>query len=200
MSSSFSRWLFFIEGTVTILVAFWSMFILPDFPENSSNWLTPAEQALALQRMVEDAGHQNPTSVDIDAGPAAESDVLKSYIGQWPGLYLAVTDGKVWWLALTLTCMVISLSFHAYFPTLSATLGYDRTVTLLLCAPPWLFAVAVALPLSRSALLYFFEDSANHRCAYITDTDTRTKWETYASISPFHYSLGYWDSFLQCQP
>ena len=31
-----------------------------------------------------------------------------------------------------------------YFPTLTATLGYDRTVTLLLVAPPWAFAVIVA--------------------------------------------------------
>ena len=45
--------------------------------------------------------------------------------------------------------MVVSLSFNAYFPTLTATLGYNRTVTLLLCAPPWAFATIVAFGVTR---------------------------------------------------
>lgn len=39
---------------------------------------------------------------------------------------------------------VVGLSFNAYFPTLTKTLGYSTTVTLLLCAPPWAFATIVA--------------------------------------------------------
>ncbi|THU95195.1 MFS general substrate transporter [Dendrothele bispora CBS 962.96] len=31
----------------------------------------------------------------------------------------------------------VALSFNAYFPTLTATLGYSETITLWLCAPPW---------------------------------------------------------------
>jgi hypothetical protein len=45
--------------------------------------------------------------------------------------------------------MVIGLSFNAYFPTLTATLGYNRTITLLLCAPPWGFAAIVAFFVAR---------------------------------------------------
>jgi hypothetical protein len=55
--------------------------------------------------------------------------------GNAAGFVSAMTDWKVWWLALTLTSMVVSLSFNAFFPTLSATMGFDTTVTLLLCAP-----------------------------------------------------------------
>ena len=51
-----------------------------------------------------------------------------------------------------LESLVASLSFNAFFPTLSATLGYNRTVTLLLCAPPWVFATLVAFIVTRSAL------------------------------------------------
>lgn len=43
----------------------------------------------------------------------------------------------------------MSLSFNAFFPTLTATLGYDRTKTLLLCAPPWAFATIVAFLVTR---------------------------------------------------
>ena len=39
-----------MEGSVTIAVAFWSMSLLPDFPETSSGWLTPAEKALAISK------------------------------------------------------------------------------------------------------------------------------------------------------
>jgi hypothetical protein len=55
--------------------------------------------------------------------------------GNAAGFVNAMTDWKVWWLALALTSMVVSLSFNAFFPTLSATLGFNTTVTLLLCAP-----------------------------------------------------------------
>ncbi|KAJ7368244.1 MFS general substrate transporter [Mycena albidolilacea] len=128
------RWLFFIEGGATVVVAIAAMFILPDFPENSSNWLSPAEQSLAMRRMAEDAG------MDEDPDPKH---------GSTAGLYIALSDGKVWWLALTLTSIVLSVSFNAYFPTLAETMGYSRTLTLLLCAPPWFFATFVGFAISR---------------------------------------------------
>ncbi|KAJ7781283.1 MFS general substrate transporter [Mycena metata] len=128
------RWLFFLEGGMTVVVALLSMFILPDFPENSSNWLSPAEVALAQRRMAEDAG------MDED---------LNFKRGSKAGLFMALTDGKVWWLAITLTCIVTSLSFNAYFPTLAGTLGYGTTLTLLLCAPPWFFATLAGFAISR---------------------------------------------------
>ena len=73
--------------------------------------------------------------------------------GNKAGFVSAITDWKVWWLALALTSMVISLSFNAFFPTLSATMGYNRTITLLLCAPPWIFATLVAFAVTRFGLL-----------------------------------------------
>lgn len=125
------RWLFFIEGGLTVIVAICAIFILPDFPETSSGWLTPAEQALAQKRMQED--HE---SAKHEKEPVS-------------GLQLALTDGKVWWLAITLISINVSLSFNAFFPTLMSTLGYSTTITLLLCVPPWVFATVVAVYLSR---------------------------------------------------
>jgi len=69
--------------------------------------------------------------------------------GNAAGFFSAMTDYKVWWLAFTLTSMVVSLSFNAFFPTLSATMGFNTTVTLLLCAPPWIFATLVAFAVTR---------------------------------------------------
>jgi len=88
----------------------------------------------------------------------------KEHLGRWPGLHLAIWDWKVWWLSATLTCMVICLSFNAYFPTLSATMGYGPNVTLLLCVPPWLFATGIALVLSRHS------DKKEERCKHISSS------------------------------
>ncbi|KAF8450462.1 MFS general substrate transporter [Boletus edulis BED1] len=129
------RWLFYIEGTLTVIVALSAIFVLPDFPSSPSQWLTPQERALAQLRMEEDGlvGEE-------------ETDNMK---GQATGLMLALSDRKVWWLCIALTSMVVSLSFNAFFPTLCATLGYSPTITLLLCSPPWAFATLVGFKMSR---------------------------------------------------
>jgi sugar phosphate permease len=49
------RWLFYIEGGMTVVVAIVAIFVLPDFP-STTKWLTPAEKRLAELRMEEDAG------------------------------------------------------------------------------------------------------------------------------------------------
>ncbi|KAF8351500.1 MFS general substrate transporter [Amanita rubescens] len=135
------RWLFFLEGGMTMVVALAAMQILPDFPESPSSWLSFSEQRLAQMRMIEDTGA-----------------VTKKH----DGFILAVADWKVWWLAFSMMALFAALSYHVYFPTLSATMGYNRTITLLLCVPPWIFASAVALLLSRHS------DNAQERFWHIT--------------------------------
>lgn len=141
------RWLFFMEGSLTVFVAICSIFILPDFPESNSSWLTPAESALALHRMVEDAG------IELDSTDPTDVDSLEgskhAHVISQKCLRLALTDWKVWWLAVALGIMTIAVSFNAFFPTLSATMGYNGTVTLLLCAPPWICSTIVTVVVSR---------------------------------------------------
>ena len=91
------RWLFYIEGALTIFAAVCALFILPDFPSTSQRWLSPLEVKLAERRMQEDVG----------VGDEAETESG----GPLHGLMQAITDWKVWWLALALTSMVIFLSF-----------------------------------------------------------------------------------------
>ncbi|KAF9075884.1 MFS general substrate transporter [Rhodocollybia butyracea] len=128
------RWLFFIEGALTVFVAICAIFILPDFPATTT-WLSPLERELAMQRMQEDVG----------VGDQGETEVG----GQVYGMRMALTDWKVWWMSLAMTAQVIALSFNQYFPTLAATLGFNDTVTLLLCAPPFVFSALAAFYWSR---------------------------------------------------
>ncbi|OCB84399.1 MFS general substrate transporter [Sanghuangporus baumii] len=126
------RWLFFIEGALTIAVAFLAMFILPDFP-TTTRWLSPQERRLALWRMEKDGGLN-----------LSDQGVLGAESTQRSGLWQALSDWKVWWLAVALASEVIAVSFNAFFPTLTATLGFGRTETLLLAAPPWFMTAFAA--------------------------------------------------------
>ena len=130
------RWLFFIEGSLTIVVAITAIFILPDFPTNT-RWLSPIEQKLAIRRMEEDSG-----SDEEDATAAST---------QLSGLWQAISDWKVWWLAIALSSEVVALSFNAFFPTLTKTLGFNTTITLILVAPPWFTAAIAAFIVARYA-------------------------------------------------
>lgn len=145
------RWLFFVEGSITVVVAIAAIFILPDFPENTSGWLTPAEQAVAVQRMIEDAGADQ--EVGRESTEFTEETENPKFHSSKVGLFMALEDWKVWWSALAIGTMSTALSFNAYFPTLVATMGYSTTKTLLLCTPPWILATALALIISRCILL-----------------------------------------------
>ncbi|KAE9402499.1 MFS general substrate transporter [Gymnopus androsaceus JB14] len=140
------RWLFYIEGALTIFFAILAVFILPDFPA-TSKFLTPLERKLAMKRMEEDAG-------------VGDQDETESG-GMIRGLFLAVTDWRMWLLAFGLTSEIIALSFNAYFPTLTATLGFSDSITLLLCAPPWILTAIVAFFWSRHS------DRTQERCFHI---------------------------------
>ncbi|KAF7355270.1 MFS general substrate transporter [Mycena sanguinolenta] len=124
----------FLEGALTMFVAVCAIFILPDFPA-TSKWLTPEERELALLRMAEDVG-------------IGDQDETETH-GHFGGLWMALSDWRVWLFAFAMTAQVIALSFNAFFPTLTATLGYSPTVTLLLCAPPFAIAALAAFLLAQ---------------------------------------------------
>ncbi|KAJ8517621.1 hypothetical protein ONZ45_g5202 [Pleurotus djamor] len=124
------RWLFYIEGSLTVALAIVGIFILPDFPHNSK-WLDPKERELALKRMEE------------------ENRGLEGSITPKQGLKLALSDWKVWWMGGIMTLVQLSVSFITFFPTLTATLGYPLMTTLLLCAPPWALTTIFAFASTR---------------------------------------------------
>ncbi|KAF9233892.1 major facilitator superfamily domain-containing protein [Melanogaster broomeanus] len=124
------RWLFLLEGSVTIIIAVFAIFIIPDYPSSPSSWLTPEEHLLALRRMEE------------DGADSLEQDK------QISGLIEALTDWRVWWLSIALLCLYATSSFSNFFPTLTATMGYSPTVSLLLCTPPWIFSTVTTFAIS----------------------------------------------------
>jgi hypothetical protein len=104
-SAKHSLGLFYIEGSLTIAIAIIAIFVLPDFP-STTRWLTPLERRLAEKRGEEDGAGVGDES---DVGNGAEGGETRPI----EGLLMALRDWKVWWLALALTAMVVSLSFNA---------------------------------------------------------------------------------------
>lgn len=103
------RWLFWIEGGVTMLVAILAAVILPDLPHNTRGF-TEEERQVAQLRMLEDVGEADTDSKDQ---------------GIADGLVMAMKDVKVWLMMLALTAFVVGLSFNAFFVS-AAILLHDH--------------------------------------------------------------------------
>ncbi|KAI9739067.1 MAG: hypothetical protein M1834_007279 [Cirrosporium novae-zelandiae] len=123
------RWLFIIEGIITVVVAFCGYFILPNFPRTTF-WLSETERQLAVWRLEEDIGEDDWTS--------SEQQTF-TY-----GIRLAITDIKTWILMIMLFCIASSASVINFFPSVVETLGYGSIQSLLLTAPPYLLCVITA--------------------------------------------------------
>ncbi|KAF9465317.1 MFS general substrate transporter [Collybia nuda] len=140
------RWLFFIEGSITICFGFMSMYVRDSNTQpllnycldlggfcltmhpNNTRWITPTERRLAQARLSEDAGE-------------ADQDNLED--SPMEGLKMAIKDPIVQLFSLMTISQLLGLSFVQFFPTLTQTLGFSTTISLLLAAPPWIVAAAV---------------------------------------------------------
>lgn len=120
------QWLYIIEGAITVFVGICVVLILPDFPDT---WgaLTAEEKRVANRRLAIDAAEAD---VD-DAGG----------MSQLRGMKLAFQDPKTYLLALAYMGITGAAGFQNFFPTLTKTLGYSETISLLLVAPPYVFMV-----------------------------------------------------------
>ncbi|KAI5994884.1 major facilitator superfamily domain-containing protein [Pisolithus orientalis] len=112
------RWLFFMEGTATVVVGILSMWLLPDYPHNT-RWLNAEERRLAQLRLAKDVGE-----ADIDS---EEASIFE-------GLRMAMKDTKAYLFMFLAFILSLAASFINFFPTLTATLGYSTTITLLMSA------------------------------------------------------------------
>lgn len=122
------RWIFILEGALTVILAFLGYILLPNYPSNTA-WLSAEESALARWRL----------SREVDS----EEDEVNESV--FVGLRQAVTDPKVYLLVFIQTAAVVSMSFTYFFPSIVQTLGYPRVETLLLTAPPYIMAFLFSL-------------------------------------------------------
>ena len=118
------RWLYILEGVVTVATGITICLVLPDFPETWKR-LTPEERKIAQRRLAMDAAE-----VDVDSTGSGT---------QMEGVKMALKDPKVWVLTVAQHALIGAGGFQNFFPTLTRTLGFDDTISLLLVAPPYVF-------------------------------------------------------------
>jgi MFS transporter, ACS family, DAL5 transporter family protein len=121
------RWLFIIEGAITVAFAIFSLWALPNYPHNT-RWLKGEEKIIAQWRLVEDAGGADDTSISMPMG-----------------FKLAVLDWKVWVLVVNHLLLTTGAGIVVFYPTVVGTLGFDREITYALIAPPYLLGFATSV-------------------------------------------------------
>ncbi|KAI1842536.1 hypothetical protein JX265_012652 [Neoarthrinium moseri] len=118
------RWLFLVEGVMTTGLAIVFAFLLPN-----SN-----KKILGLSAIECDFVQWNYAS---DQGQADE----RSEMSAGKGFMMAVLDPKTWLLTGILYATYIVGAVANFFPSVVAGLGYDRTTTYGLTAPPFVLCV-----------------------------------------------------------
>ena len=131
------RWLFIIEGSLTVLVSLVAMAVLPNYPDTTT-WLTEEEKEYSKWCLKEDIG-----TVDDNYSVSLKE-----------GAIMAFKEYKVYIFGLMLNANTLNQTFSYFFPSIVQTLGYSSTVTLLLTVPVWfaafIFSVAFTLHASKT--------------------------------------------------
>lgn len=127
------RWIFIIEGAITVVAGVGSWFIIVDFPDSDKNtFLTPEERAFVKARLVADRGPEEREKVTIKI-------VLKT-----------AADWKPWAFSLMYMAGAVGVyAFLFFLPIiLRGGLGYSLEMSFILSTPPSLFAVVSAMTVS----------------------------------------------------
>lgn len=150
------RWIFILEGLITILMGLTTPFILPDSPE-TARFLTPEEKAIIRRRLEQDSG--------TSAGRVETKEKF-----QWKFIRSALLDWKIWFavfifwgntyvflcahriyiqpersLANSTWSSVPVYAFTVTAPTIVLSLGYTAANAQLLTLPLYVLGLITTL-------------------------------------------------------
>ncbi|KAK4182953.1 putative transporter [Podospora australis] len=121
------RWIFLIEGVVSVGFGFLVFFILPTTPERVKRWFTPSEKEIALRRTRE----------------AFNIPDTRPNLGQ---LKATLRDTKTWFYSVMNGCASISQAAWASFlPVLLKLNGYTASEAQILSIPVYIAAGVSAI-------------------------------------------------------
>ncbi|KAH8784913.1 major facilitator superfamily domain-containing protein [Diaporthe sp. PMI_573] len=115
------RWMYLIMGAWSLFFSIAGIFFFPNKPATTW-WLSPEQKTLAADRIAADT-----------VGRKEDVNLLK-------GLRQCLWDRRVWAFMLSQHLQTATSSFRIFLPTLIGTLGFSRTVTLVLTCPPYILA------------------------------------------------------------
>ncbi|CAG9982302.1 unnamed protein product [Clonostachys byssicola] len=168
------RWIFILEGALTVVIGIPAFFLLPNYP-NNTRWLSAEESALAQYRLARDY--------------EGEADEVEESV--FVGFKQSISDPKSWILVLIQTGAVMSMSFTYFFPSIVQTLGFPRVETLLLTAPPYFLACVYSITNS------WHSGKTNERCFHIVTGCCISIVGQILSMSTHNIGARYFAMFLQ---
>ncbi|ETS81469.1 hypothetical protein PFICI_06471 [Pestalotiopsis fici W106-1] len=127
------RWLFIIEGIITMLSVLPTALILPDYPSRA-RFLNEDQKRLAVDRLKDMGGGYNRDH-------ATKKEILQTFFKPRMLAHYAAYIANV----------VLQGSFTFYSPTIVTGLGYASIQAQLMTVPPWVVGFVVAILLSYSA-------------------------------------------------
>ncbi|EMC97367.1 hypothetical protein BAUCODRAFT_33085 [Baudoinia panamericana UAMH 10762] len=122
------RWIFILEGLLTVVVAVAFFFCIPSFPEQAK-WLREDEKAYIAARLRADQGRS-----------AVERQITLKDVGNVFKDYKVIVAGFMYF------GLIVPAYGYAYFaPGIIKTYGYGAIETQLHSVPPWAAAFAMAM-------------------------------------------------------
>ncbi|KAH8677255.1 major facilitator superfamily domain-containing protein [Ilyonectria robusta] len=131
------RWIFILEGIVTVLVAILAFFVLYDFPETAS-FLTDDERAFVVFRLKYQGQAHGPGRDQIQV---AEADEFK-----WEYVWSAFKDWQIWvniFVYWGIVCPLYGISL--FLPTIIRSLGHTSSTSQLMTVPIYITAAILAV-------------------------------------------------------
>jgi hypothetical protein len=126
------RWIFIIEGLLTVAVGILSYFLLPNSIE-TSHFLKPEEKAFARQRL-----HQDKPALGLDRG---EVDSFR-----WAEVRRGIFSLQLWLSASAYFAILAGLySFGLFLPSIIKGLGYTANEAQLFTVPPYAVAAVITV-------------------------------------------------------
>ncbi|KAL4791067.1 major facilitator superfamily domain-containing protein [Aspergillus venezuelensis] len=142
------RWLFILEGILTVILGVAAPFLLPDSPE-SARFLNEDEKAILVHRLKYDTG-------------TAHGTFNERQEFNWKYVWSALRDYKVWLIVVVYWGSAIPIYGFIYaLPTVVAELGYTAAIAQLMTIPIYVAAVIALL------IAAYLSDRAKDRSLFV---------------------------------
>ncbi|KAK2026761.1 major facilitator superfamily transporter [Colletotrichum zoysiae] len=147
------RWLFILEGILTVLVAFMAFFTLHDFPE-TAKFLSEEERAFVVHRLRYQGQVRGKAGNHVQV---VETDGFK-----WRYVWDAFKDWQIWVNILVywgIVCPLYGISL--FLPTIIRNLNYTSSTAQLMTVPIYITAAVLAV------IVAYFSDKLGKRSPFI---------------------------------
>ncbi|MBW0483532.1 hypothetical protein O181_023247 [Austropuccinia psidii MF-1] len=141
------RWLFYIEGVVTISASLIVVFFLPDWPSNTK-WLSDEERVLAILRLEVEKIEQGFFS--------PEPSKLKPL----EALMTTLKDWRTYLFSFIYLMLLSEVTISYFLPYITVTMGYTGQTAQFMTVPPYVVGSVVMSIGSASA--DYFDDRVFH--------------------------------------